>query len=260
MPSSTSTTASTTTSLTPPGAAVAASSSCVLGWWDGEWHSVADDDWIEPPAVDGQRLQAATLDGVGDARLVELHPYEDIGSPAWSLEVDPPLDSGVWTGGSWNPVPHIVETSSDSPQAYIDQTAQLMGRRGYPNAPIELAQVIRTDLEGDGVHEVIVAARHPGATSYLREEGVFSLIFLRRVIEGEVETAILHDSVFEAGDVGLATSVESAEVAAVADLNGDGVMEIAIDGSGYEWYWSEVFEYVDDDLGPVSRMLCGGGV
>jgi hypothetical protein len=37
-------------------------------------------------------------------------------------------------------------------------------------------------------------------------------------------------------------------------------MEVAIDGSGYEWYWSEVFEYVDDDLGPVSVMECGGGV
>ncbi|NNC42898.1 MAG: hypothetical protein HKO03_06645 [Acidimicrobiia bacterium] len=221
---------------------------------------MADDDWIEPPAVTGQKLQTATLAGVQDARLVELHPYEDIGSPAWSLEVDPPLETGVWTGGTWNPVPHAVETSPDSPQAYIDQTAQLMGQRGYPDVPIELAQVIRTDLEGDGVYEVIVAARHPGAASYLREEGVFSLIFLRRVIEGDVETAILHDSVFEAGDVGLATSVESAEVAAVADLNGDGVMEIVLDGSGYEWYWSEVFEYVDDDLGPVSRMLCGGGV
>jgi hypothetical protein len=231
-----------------------------LGWWAGTWRSVYDDNSLEPPVAAGAALQVATLDGVSSAEVVELYPYFDVGYPAWSMDTQPVLSSGVAISGPWNPIPHLVEMSSASQQVYVDQAAQLMAQRGYSDVPVELAQVIRTDLEGDGVNEVIVTARHPGAPSFTPEVGVFSIIFLRRVIDGEVQTAILHDSVYSAEDVGMATSVEHALVAAVADLNGDGAMEITINGGGYEWYWSETFEYVDDDLGPVSRMVCGGGV
>lgn len=254
------TTVIATTTVPVTGPAVAASSSCVLGWWDDGWFSVADDNSIEPPIFAGDALRVADLFGVEEAIVTALYPYDDIGSPAWYVDLQPPQGGGVATSGSWNPAPHLVEASSASLDVYLDQAALIMEQRGYPGVPIELSQVIRTDLEGDGVHEVIVSAQHPGAADYEREVGVFSLVFLRRVVEGEVQTAILHHSIFTAEDVGLATSAEHAQVAAMADLNGDGRMEIVIDARGYEWYWSEAFEYVNDDLGPVSVMVCGGGV
>lgn len=258
-PTTTTTVPPTTTAPLPTGVGVSTSSDCVLGWWDGAWNSTGDG--AGPPPVDpGDALELAMLDGTSSAAAVELFPFDDIGSPAWSLLIDPEQSDGVAISGTWDAVPHLVELSSASQQVYLDQAALLLSQRGYPGVPIELAQVIRTDLEGDGVNEVIVSARHPGAPTYDRDVGVFSLVFLRRVIEGDVQTAILHFSVFAEEDVGQATSAEHAVVSAVADLNGDGTMEIAIDGSGYEWYWSEAFEYVDDDLGPVSVMLCGGGV
>ncbi len=242
------------------GPAVAASSSCVLGWWDNGWFNVADDNSVEPPISAGDALQVATPFGVAVSTVTAVFPYDDIGSPAWSLDQDPPHGTGVATSGTWDPLPHLVEASSASQQVYLDQATLIMEQRGYPGIPVELSQVIHTDLEGDGVNEVIVSAQHPGAADYEREVGVFSLVFLRRIVEGEVQTAILHHSIFTAEDVGLATSAEHAQVTAVADLNGDGKMEVVIDGTGYEWYWSEAFEYVNDDLGPVSVMVCGGGV
>jgi hypothetical protein len=230
----------------------------VLGWWDDGWFSVSEA--VEPPVAPGDPLQVATPNGVFEAAVTAIHPYDDVGSPAWSLEVVPGLDFGVATAGAWDPVPYPVVFTASSGDVYVEQAALIMSQRGYPDAAVELAQVIRTDLEGDGVDEVIVVARHPDAPAFSQEVGVFSLVFLRRLVEGEVATAILHHSIFTAEDIGLATSVENAEVSAVADLNGDGKMEIALDGYGYEWYWSEVFEYVDDDLGSVSVMECGGGV
>ena len=254
------TTVAATTSAIPAGPAVAASSSCVLGWWDGGWFNVGEDDGVAPPIAAGDALQVATLSGVAGATVTAVYPYDDIGSPAWSLDEEPVRTEGVAISGTWDSVPHLVELSGASQQVYLDQAALIMEQRGYPGVPVELTQIIRTDLEGDGVNEVIVTAQHPGAAEYQRDVGVFSLIFLRRVVDGDVQTAILHHSIFTAEDVGLATSVEHAVVTAVADLNADGAMEIVLDGSGYEWYWSEAFEYVNDDLGPVSVMVCGGGV
>jgi hypothetical protein len=48
-------------------------------------------------------------------------------------------------------------------------------------------------------------------------------------------------------------------VGTVADLNGDGKMEIVVDSAYYEGLGVEVWEYVNDDLGPVPRVSVGCG-
>ena len=48
-------------------------------------------------------------------------------------------------------------------------------------------------------------------------------------------------------------------MAAFADLDDDGAMEIALDSAYYEGAGTEVWDYVDDDLGFVSVLLTGCG-
>ena len=45
----------------------------------------------------------------------------------------------------------------------------------------------------------------------------------------------------------------------VADLNGDGKMEIVTNGAFFEGFGISVWEYVDDDLGPVLQLQGGCG-
>jgi hypothetical protein len=54
--------------------------------------------------------------------------------------------------------------------------------------------------------------------------------------------------------------VNSFSVGAVADLNGDGRMEIVLTNAYYEGIGVEVWEYVDDDLGLVPQISAGCGV
>ena len=48
-------------------------------------------------------------------------------------------------------------------------------------------------------------------------------------------------------------------VAGVGDLNGDGRMEIAINGAYYEGSWTAIHDYINDDLGPWEVLAVGCG-
>lgn len=50
------------------------------------------------------------------------------------------------------------------------------------------------------------------------------------------------------------------DAGAVADLNGDGRMEIVIFGTAWENQWVQVFEHVDDTKGPEAVLGAGCGV
>ena len=78
------------------------------------------------------------------------------------------------------------------------------------------------------------------------------------MIEGEVQTAILGVSVVEDLD-NLFQNLAVFEVAAIADLNGDGKMEIVINGTVWEGAFLQAWEYINDDLGPVEVLSCGCG-
>ncbi len=93
----------------------------------------------------------------------------------------------------------------------------------------EVYQQLVVDLEGDGTDEVVIVARHV-ADDVIARPGDYSVVLLRKIIEGEWQTAILETSLAEPDS----PYVLSHSVAAVADLNGDGKMEIVVDAVYYE--------------------------
>jgi hypothetical protein len=116
----------------------------------------------------------------------------------------------------------------------------------------EVYQHLGADLEGDGSEEVIIVARRVADDLFARP-GDYSVVLLRKSIEGEWQTAILETSLAEPGS----PYILSHSIAAVADLNGDGKMEIVVDAAYYEGAGSVAYEYVDDDLG-AQAVLNGG--
>ncbi len=142
--------------------------------------------------------------------------------------------------------------------AYIEATSDLLETRVQGIPIINIIQVIRTDLEGDGVNEVIVAATTIPDDLISAQVGDYSMVYLRKVIEGEVQTAILGESIIENLD-NLFSNLAVFEVAAVADLNNDGKMEIVLNGTVWEGAFLQAWEYINDDLGPVEVLSCGCG-
>lgn len=268
---SSSTSNETTVSQTPstlaegsPGVHVVTTELCVLGWWDNsEWFSSSDAPETVPPATAGAKYRAVGF--AGESLLTGSAPFPGTAAwePPWRIELSPPLsavDAGVAVSGDLDPVPHALRVVSANQTLYRETVSDILASRGFDDVPIELTQAVRTDLEGDGVEEVIFAAQHPEAGTFLREPGVFSFVVLRRVVAETAKTVLLYESIYTAADIGLATSVEPAELAAVADLNGDRRMEIILNGAYYEGAWSAAFEFQDGQMAPIPVLACGAGL
>ena len=63
--------------------------------------------------------------------------------------------------------------------------------------------------------------------------------------------------VMDADDLLMGVAIHN--VAAVADLNGDGKMEIILNSTFWEGASLQAFEWVNNDEGPVEVLTCGCG-
>lgn len=230
-----------------------------LGWWDGSgWLDAESEGAL--PVVGGEDYQVIRLD---ETAITTAGPQSFVCPPLdlIGVELDEPDLVGEFPGpygvaisAPWVLQPHLFDEIPDD-GSYAVFARELLSARDLDVADPVIKQLIRTDLEGDGVNEVIVVAEDltPG---FLLEEGDYSIVFLRKVIEGEVQTAILGETiVLDEGDqFGAAHWIGT-----VADLNGDGTMEIITNLAYFEGFGVSVWEYANDDLGPVVVLETGCG-
>lgn len=230
-----------------------------LGWWDGS-------DWVRAeevgalPVVGGEDYQVSLLGGAsltsGGSQTTVCEPLLNLG-----VELEDANFLGLWPGpygvaisAGWDLHPHLFQSFSDD-GSYAGFARELLASRGLDVANPVIKQLYRTDLEGDGTNEVLVVAEEvsPGLFG---QQGDYSIIFMRKAVQNEVQTAVFGDSVItDPEDIFLI----SFTLGTVADLNGDGKMEIVVDSAYYEGLGVEVWEYVDDDLGQVPRVSMGCG-
>ncbi len=263
----TTSTEGTTTTTEPPGNWAAeplvVSEFGALGWWDGgNWVQV--DELTALPVSGGEDYQVAFLGleaGVtGGPETLLCEPLNNPGVELSNTDIlgGFPGPSGVAISAPWELVPHFVQDEVDD-GTYSDFARPLLASRGLDVENPVIKQVVRFDIEGDGVNEVIAVAEDIADDGLFAQVGDYSLAFLRRVVDGEVQTAILGDSVVTPPDPGVTPFVLSYAVAAIADLSGDGKMEIVMNSVYYEGVGWGVWEYVNDDLGPVLQIQSGCG-
>ncbi|MEX1125701.1 MAG: hypothetical protein WEE53_08550 [Acidimicrobiia bacterium] len=233
-----------------------------LGWWDGGgWVQVGEGTSL--PIAGGEDYQIALLGlearttGSGEELLCD--PLNNVGVILASEEV-----LGAWPGplgvaisADWVLTPYLVEETTDD-GTYATVASDLLAERDLTVASPIIKQVIRFDLEGDGVNEVIVVAEDV-ASGLLAEVGDYSIAFLQKVVGGEVATSVIGQSVVLEPAEGVTPFVLSFTVAAIADMNGDSRMEIILDSAYYEGIGVEVWEYVNDDIGPLLQVTAGCG-
>jgi hypothetical protein len=231
-----------------------------LGWWDGA-------DWLDAetegalPVVGGEDYQVTRL---GELARTTAGPQTTVCEPLELIGVelaDPgllgefPGPYGVAVSAPWTLQPHLVEEIPDD-GTYSGFAADLLSSRGLDVATPVIKQVLRTDLEGDGVNEVLVVAEEvsPG---FLMEPGDYSIAFMRKVVDGEVQTAVLGETIAMDEDDRFAGAHT---LGGAADLNGDGKMEIITNSAFFEGFNVTVWEYPNDDLGPLLVLQTGCGV
>lgn len=230
-----------------------------LGWWDGSgWVGAQSEGSL--PVNGGEDYQVTRL---GELAMTTAGPQVSLCDPLGLVGVelaDPgllgeyPGPSGVAISAPWPLHPHLFEEVTDD-GTYVDFASQLLSSRGVEVENPVIKQLMRTDLEGDGVNEVLVVAEDV-TTGLLLEVGDYSIAFMRKVVQGEVQVAVLAETVVLDEEDRFAGAHS---FGGVADLNDDGKMEIISNSAFFEGFNVAVWEYVDDDLGPVEVFGIGCG-
>jgi hypothetical protein len=159
------------------------------------------------------------------------------------VEFDLKQEQGVAIGSDakWNPAPRIPKPIDPENATYKTVVANFLKKRGIARPVVKIKEAFRIDLEGDGVEEVILSATYykdglsPGASP-----GDYSFVMLRKAVGKTVTDHFLK------GDFVLKKIVFGAptenHLLGIADLNGDGKMELVLYGFYYEGQFSSAFE------------------
>jgi hypothetical protein len=102
---------------------------------------------------------------------------------------------------------------------------------GIRNPKIKVFQLLRVDLDGDGTEEVLISANsiENPLSSHFMGKGDFSVVLLRRAVRGRAETIPIVSEIElknHADPIQTAQWHHKETVAAILDLNGDGMMEV----------------------------------
>lgn len=238
----------------PTGPFVAAEG--MLGSWSGSawvpWEAGTTPSYGDEFQIVG--LADAITTAVGQPG-VDCTP---VGNPLVDLglrEADKLAPESIGMIGVGDPQPRPVELLD--PSAYTDETVEFLASQGIDDPNPQVSQAVRSDIDGDGAAEVVVVAeRISDAVSWRAAPGDYGVAFLRRVVGGEVRaTAIAVWSVDPAAQF---PSNLAYRVQAIADLNGDGRMEIVIGARSWEWSSTAVHELRSDGSIPeVLSVGCG---
>ena len=248
----------------PAGPNVIVASQGVLGWTlDGEWIEVSDPSSI--PAEEGDLYRVLRTGNPTSIDIPGSAPVEGCGPLPGStaeIDIDDPLfnaDGWPYTypiaiSSNWDLTPHDVESLSLESEIYKGFASEVLADVEIIDPDPNLITLIRTDLEGDGVDEVIVGAERISGSLISPSPGDYSIVFIRKIVGGDVTQQLIAGDVFVDAGSGL---LYSARLVAVADLNGDNRMEITIQYGYYEGSSTHVLEYKNDVEG-LQQVLVGG--
>lgn len=164
----------------------------------------------------------------------------------------PFLNYRLATSPALNTRPRPVDVLPVNSAPYRNIVRAELVRRGLPNPVVNITSIARADLDGDGKQEVILAASSYGAegTSPLTPpphagRGDYSLLLLRWVRNNQAQTTVLGQSVFtrdEKDDTEWQMPTLY-DLGGIADLNGDGRMELIVTDAYYEGSGAAVLEW-----------------
>lgn len=204
------------------------------------------------------------IEGVNEGEFTVGKPSagEDICTDFYSIEPSEEAVAGVALGDGfkWNPMPRVVKTIDLNDAGYKKIVADVLRTKRIMKTTIKLMQAVRVDLDGDGSEEVLIAATKyaSGDVSASAQVGDYSFILLRKIVAGRVQnTVIAGDFITKKVDFGAPSEYE---ISAIADLNGDGKMEIILHSAYYEGSSSGVYEIKGNKAVEVAALSVGCGV
>ena len=195
----------------------------------------------------------------GILKLTKMHKSDlDFCPNYYAVDTTDKTQSGVALSSNarWNATPRIPKEIDSSNIVYKAIVKKFIESKGIKNPSVNIKKILKVDLEGDGVDEVLIQARHRSSNEgFETVKGEYSFVMLRKVVNGKVKHILL------GGDFKKETREDEIpyefELSSILDLNADGKMEIVTYGSYYEGAWVEAFQIKDGKSNKILETGCG---
>lgn len=222
---------------------------------DGEWLTgVEAAEYVQPD----QRFRLYRLtDTLGTGRAADPEPAgETCMNPTVRMRGVPDHGGDIMAvAGDWNALPRVPAVMDTTQAIYKNVVGDHLQHQGIA-AAVSLDQVLRVDLDGDGVDEVLIAANRLRGSETSALSGDHALVLLRKLVDGEVREIVLEEEYYP--EECIATCAPSSyRIAAVLDLNGDGVMEVITDFQYFEGRGKNVHAINGEEADRVLSWRCG---
>jgi len=193
--------------------------------------------------------------------LVEAPTPDEPCEDFYSFETELEDVNGIAIGANpgWNLSPRAAKTVDLNTAIYVKAASDALRTKGIINKAPKIRQAFRVDLEGDGQEEVLLTATsYDGNAQPRAEKGDYSFVLLRKIVGGKVRNIIVTgDFVTKNIEFGVPSKYE---LSSIADLNGDGKLEIVIYGAYYEGNWIEAFEMKANKPADIKVLNASCGV
>lgn len=164
-------------------------------------------------------------------------------------------------GANWNALPRVPRIQSGGRSVYRAAVAQILRQKGFTRPQVQIDQIWRVDLDGDGREEVLLSATRknsngdPNSITADARAGDYSLVLLRRVTSKGISTQLLAGEFYPRAKKFNAPNFF--RIAAVLDANGDGKMEVLLHGRYYEGDSASLFDGSGHQMNPLLESGCG---
>ena len=178
-----------------------------------------------------------------------------------------PEDGVIALAAPWNALPRKPHMADTTQQVYVDAVRDFLKTKGIEQPKVKIDNILRIDLDGDGEEEVLITA-----TNYFSKDGhvpmrslaaSYSMVLLRRVVAGKVETQLIVGEFYPkaypkaAQEEGRFDAPNAYKVIATVDLDGDGKMEVVIHSDYYEGGETTIYRCDPKKAEALLSVSCG---
>jgi hypothetical protein len=205
---------------------------------------------------------------LGDAKAGKPKPEGAPCDETLTVSLSPETEKGVIAiAAPWNALPRKPQVTDPTQNAYVEAVRDFLKTKGIEQPEVKIDNILRVDLDGDGEEEVLISA-----TNYFRKDesvpmrslaASYSMVLLRRVVAGKVETQLIVGEFYPkaypkaAQEEGRFDAPNAYKVIATLDVNGDGKMEVVIHSHYYEGGETTIYRCDPKKSEALLSVACG---